>query len=251
MTPLEDDVREKFAAIAAPDIPAPSTSLLRKRAHRIRTTRAVATAASIAVVAAVIGIGTTSLLNRPTHAEFAAGVTAVRVQLSGLPVDEDQWQVNSETLGGKRIVAASYLAGTNPCIGFSQTGGWCNTEENQNTVADFATVTRAGAVVAVLGRVPNDARVVDVHFGTQTHRVSAVRTPSSDKMRFVTKGSPLKRPLRTWTLAMRPMSSLGRIARQCTCSYVGAPRRWAWPLIDSRKPSPKARVPSWIMSFKR
>lgn len=184
MTPLEDDVREKFAAIAAPDIPAPPTSLLRKRAHRIRATRVVAAAASIAVVAAGAGIGATSLLNRPSHAEYAAGVTAVRGHVPGLPVDERQWQVAAETVGGKHIVAASYLAGTNPCVGFSLTGGWCNTDENRNTVADFATLTRTGAVVAVLGRVSNDARVVDVHFGTQTHRVSAVRTPTSDKMRF-------------------------------------------------------------------
>lgn len=182
MTPLEDDVRERFASIAAPDVAPPPTSLLRKRAHRIRTTRIVAAAASIAVVAAGIGIGSTTFLNQPQHAEFAAGVTAVRAHVPGLPAAARQWQVNTETVNGKRWVAASYLAGDNPCIGFSQSGGWCHTADNDTQLAEFATV--AGPVVAVLGRVPLNARVVVVHLGSQSHTVSAVLTPTSNRMRF-------------------------------------------------------------------
>src|SRR3954471_10492150 len=124
VTPLEDDVRERFASIAAPDVAAPTTSLLRRRAQRIRTTRIIAAVASIAVVAGGIGIGTTSLLTRPQHAEFAAGVTAIPAHVDGVPPAAKQWQIADTTLAGKHLVAVSFREGTSICI-TGDGGGTC------------------------------------------------------------------------------------------------------------------------------
>src|SRR3954471_20057260 len=133
VTPLEDDVRERFASIAAPDVAAPTTSLLRKRAHRIRTTRIIAAVASIAVVAGGIGIGATSLLTRPQHAEFAAGVTAIPAHVDGASPHAKQWQVASESVGGEQKVAASFLQGDQPCIAYDG-GGWCHADGQTSEV---------------------------------------------------------------------------------------------------------------------
>jgi hypothetical protein len=182
VTRLEDDVRERFASIAAPDVPAPSAASLRKRANRIRTTRVVAAAASIAVVAAGVGI-TASLVNRTTHTEYAAGVVAIPGHVHGLPPKTAQWKFADTTLAGKHLVAVSFRNGTSICITGDGAGSCEPADQIPTSVADVGD-SSDGAIRSVVGFVPESARTVAVHLGTRTSTVTAVRTPTSDTQRF-------------------------------------------------------------------
>jgi hypothetical protein len=182
VTPLEDDVRDRFAAIAAPDVPAPAMTLLRTRAHRIRTTRIVASAASFALVAVGIGVGTVALSHRHGQAEFANGVTAIPAHVDGVPTDAQQWQVANERVDGKDEVAAVWLVGSKPCVSY-RGGGWCHADGEVSDVADFGTTGGSG-MVSIAGSVPATARTVVVHYGRATHTVRAVLTPTTSRMRF-------------------------------------------------------------------
>ena len=183
MIPLEDDVRARFASIAAPDVPAPSTASLRKRAHRIRTTRIAAAAASIAVVAAGVGIGATTLGNEKKHADFAAGVTAIPGHVHAVPPTSPQWQFADTTLNGKHLVAVSFRNGTSICITGDAGGGCHLANEHLTTVAEVV-YSRDSDIRSVAGFVPISASKVVVHLGTRTSTVDAVRTPTSNEWRF-------------------------------------------------------------------
>ena len=183
MTRLEDDVRERFASIAAPDVPAPPPAVLRKRAHRIRATRLVAAAASVAVVAVGATFGAATLTRSPQKTEYASGVTAIPGHVRGVPPKTKQWQFADMTVAGRHLVAVSFRNGTSICI-TGDGGGACElAHQIPSTVADVSD-SSDGNIRSVVGFVPVSARSVVVHVGTLASTVPAVRTPTSDTRRF-------------------------------------------------------------------
>jgi hypothetical protein len=178
----EDQLRELFEQIDAPDLPPPGFEQLRGRARRRRRDQVTSVLGCLALISAA-AVGAVALSRASRTVRPIVPVTAVRVHLEH--GHERQWLIATQTVASRRFQAATYFDKGAVCIVATHAVGWCQPARTTATVAEYeANQTNYPSITEILGQVPVNARTVTVHIDDISTTVRAVRTPSSRRHRF-------------------------------------------------------------------